>query len=142
MADEHRLDHIVPTTRLGWVAAVCQCGWRTPEFRNSGLAESVLDAHVEQERAREMWINASMILLRSRDQRSASVHNRALLADVMDRVREASRVRHEVDPVFSDLLKVVAVDEAGDRERLTSALRRHGDFLLVGEGTPSWTPLP
>lgn len=134
MAADHRLSHIVPTSRVGWVAAVCACGWRTPEFRNSGLAESLLDAHAEQERARDMWINASMILLRSRDQRASSARDRALLAEVMDRVRDANLVRHRIEPVISYGLRVVAVDESGDRERLTSALRRHGDFVLVGEG--------
>lgn len=134
MAAEHQLSHIAPALRHGWVTAVCGCGWRTPDYRNSGLAESLLDAHVLQERAREMWINASMILLRSRDERARSARERAMLADVMDRVRKASRADFGLDPIASDLLKVVAVDEERDRGRLTNALRRHGDFLLVGEG--------
>lgn len=135
MAAAHELSHIVPASRMGWLAAVCACGWHTPEFRNSGLAESLLDAHVTQERAREMWVNASMILLRSRDSRARSSRERALLADVMDRVREASRVHLGADPVLSNVIRVVAVDSESDRAHLTGALRRHGDFLLVGEGS-------
>ena len=134
MAAGHQLSHIAPALRHGWVTAVCACGWRTPDYRNSGLAESLLDAHVSQERAREMWINASMILLRSRDERAGSAHERLILADVMDRVRQASRAHPGLDPIASDLLKIVAVDAERDRGRLTNALRRHGDFLLVGEG--------
>lgn len=134
MAAGHQLSHIVPAMRTGWVTAVCTCGWRTPDYRNSGLAESLLDAHVSQERAREMWINASLILLRSRDERARSVRERSILADVMDRVREASRVRLGLGPISSDLLRIVAIDCDADRGRLTNAVRRHGDFLLVGEG--------
>lgn len=67
MAGEHRLSHIAPTSRIGWITAICGCGWKTTPYQSSGLAESMVGAHVEQERAREMWIEASMILSRSRD---------------------------------------------------------------------------
>ena len=53
----------------------------------------------------------------------------------MDRVRSGGPARQGLDPTSPALLRLVAVD--GDdvqRERLTSAVRRNGDLMVVGEG--------
>lgn len=50
-------------------------------------------------------------------------------------MRALSRTFRSVDPIFSRLHRIVAVDADAQRRPLTEALRSHAGFLLVGEGS-------
>jgi hypothetical protein len=135
---DHRLKSAVISPTTGRAHAVCACTWCTPEFSTAGLAESLLDSHIQSELARLEWANSVLLRLNSRANRVRVSGERVRLAGIADAVQARAERNLGAEPHPIGLVTLMAVSRDQHlRIEVVDNLQKTGNFYVIGEAAPS-----